>query len=61
MGVIDWVETRIDWSLLPEAIWREWESFKQEVEDDMDSETEEREAEGYYTPDADASEKKVTI
>lgn len=52
MGVVDWVETRIEWPLLPNAIWREWVSFKQEVEDDMTSDEEEREAEGYYTPDA---------
>lgn len=49
MGVVDWVETRIDWPLLPEVIWREWLAFKESVEDDMDIETEEAEAEGYYS------------
>lgn len=55
MGVVDWVETRIDWPLLPNCILREWESFKQEVKDDMQAEDDEAEAEGYYTPYADAS------
>ena len=49
MGVVDWVETRIDWPLLPDAILREWVAFKESVEDDMDIETEEMEAEGYYS------------